>query len=267
MTLAQKTELNEILKLSEEHARNCTIDHYLTNSIYEMQIEKGFLTIAVSSKMVKKAVKLFEVFIKRMYREGFSLTLNCHSHYHCPASAIIVDGEEIPVRLKEKRKLVDRKDDLLGSKQFVPTGVLAIEIYGGTRWNVTRVLEETEDNKWTAIFDSVIPYLYKAAASIKKDRLEREAWYQKMVEEERRRKELEQMVKDRVSLVKNIMQDVRLYEKAGIIRQYCDTASRKGVCSDDKLALAMQFADWIDPTIDYTDEILSEKYKPEDFLQ
>ncbi len=40
MTLAQKTELNEILKLSAEHARNCTIDHYLTNAIYEMQIEK-----------------------------------------------------------------------------------------------------------------------------------------------------------------------------------------------------------------------------------
>ena len=55
--------------------------------------------------------------------------------------------------------------------------------------------------------------------------------------------------------------------QAGIIRQYCDTASLKGVYSDEKLALALQFADWIDPTIDYTDEILPEKYKPEDFLQ
>ena len=266
MKHADHPELDAILMKSEQHALGCTLDNGLNIRIFERQIEKGYLTLCVSSKMVKKAIQLYEVFIRRMYKEGFSLTLENKSFFHCPASALIVDGEAIPVRVKEKREL---KTIHAGFNQYVPTGVLAIDIYGGIRWNVTKTLVETKDYKWSDVFDGIIPYLHSAAARIKKDRLETEAWQQRMAEEARKEREHEQMIKDRASVVRQIMNDVKLYEKAGIIRRYCTFASQNMAFSDaykEKLSIAMQIADWIDPTIDYTDEILAEKYNVKDFI-
>ena len=266
MKKTNSSELDAILLKSEKHAMTCTIDGWQSYRIYEMQVQQGFLTLCVSSKMVKKAIKLYEVFIKRMFKEGFSLTLDNPSHFHCPPSAIIVDGEAIPVRVKEKRelKLMDG-----GYNQYVPTGVLAIDIYGGTTWKATKTLVETEKCKWREVFENVIPYLRSAAVRIRKDRLETEAWQQKMREAELKRNEHRKMIEDRASVVKQIMKDVWLYEKAEIIRKYCKFAEQKLVCSDaykEKMSVALQIADWIDPTIDYTDEILAERYKVEDFL-
>ena len=260
------SELNAILMKSEQHALTCTIDYGISKGIYRRQVQKGYLTLSVSSTMVKKAIKLYENFFKRMFKEGFSLSLECRAHFNCPASAVIVDGEEIPVRVKEMREL---KRISVGYNQYVPIGLLAIELYGGTTWKATKTLVETEKYKWSEVIENVIPYLRSAAARIKKDRLETEAWQQRMREEELKRKEHRKMIEDRASVVKQIMKDVWLYEKAEIIRKYCKFAEQKMVCSDaykEKMSVAMQIADWIDPTIDYTDEILAERYKVEDFL-
>ena len=259
-------DFDAILAKSEQHALKDTIDYGFSKGIYHWQVQKGYLTLSVSSKMVKKAIKLYEVFFKRMFKEGFSLTLECQSHFHCPASAVVVDEEEIPVRVKEKRelKLMDGN-----YHQYVPTGVLAIDIYGGTTWKATKTLVETEKCKWSEVIENVIPYLRSAAARIKKDRIATEVWRQKWQEQSRLREEHEKMIRNRASVVKEIMKDVALYEKAEVIRRYSRFAAQKMVCSDayqEKLAIAMAIADWIDPTIDYTDEILAEKYKVEDFL-
>ena len=106
MNAKQEIELQTILRKSETHALTCTIDYGITTAIFRSQIEKGYLTLSVSSKMVKKAIKVFELFIRRMYKEGFSLILNCDTHFHCPASAIVVDGEVIPLRLKGHGNMV-----------------------------------------------------------------------------------------------------------------------------------------------------------------
>ena len=268
MTAKQEYELKTILRKSEIHTSTCTIDSGITTAIFNHQIEKGYLTLSVSSKMVKKAIKVFELFLRRMFKEGFTLMLNCKSHFHCPASAIVVDGEVIPVRLKEKREF---KVEYHGSSrygQYVPTGKLVFEIYGGIRWNATRTLMETEEKKWSDLFEQIIPYLHDAAVRKKKDRLEAEEWSRKWEEQERKRKEHEQMIKDRASIVESIMHDVELYEKAETIRRYCDTAEQLTNSEEDKkrMATARLIADWIDPTTDYVDDILSEKYRVEDFL-
>ena len=268
MTTIKYSELDSILRKSETHALTCTIDHGTTTAIFNRQIEKGFLTIVVSSKMAKKAIKVFELFLRRMYKEGFSLILDCRSHYHCPASAIIVDGEVIPVRLKEKRQLRSVMHGTWRYNEFVPTGVLAIEVYGGTRWDATKVLMEKDGQKWSDVFENIIPYLKSVAKRKKADRIEAEEWNRKMQEKERIRKEHEQRIKDRASVVESIMHDVKLYEKAETIRSFCNIAETHGPSDEDKarIATARQIADWIDPTIDYVDELLSEKYKAEDFL-
>ena len=246
----------------------CTIDSGITSSIFDRQIEKGYLTLSVSSKMVKRAIKAYEFFLKRMFEEGFTLIVDCRAHFHCPASALIVDGEEIPVRVKEKRELRNINQGRLRSREYVPSGVLAIEIYGGTRWGATRVLVETESQKWADVFEDVIPYLHGAAARKRVHRLELEEWHRKIKEDERRREEHEQMIKDRASVVESIIQEVKLYEKAKAIRRYCDIMEQQMGSDEyrDRVATARLIADWIDPTTDYEDEILSDRYDVEDFL-
>ncbi len=266
--ITKQSELAAILKVSETHAMTCTIDSGITTSLVCRQIEKGHLTLSVSSKMVKKAIKVFELFLRRMFKEGFALSLDCRAHYHCPASAIIVDGEEIPVRLKEKRRLEFEYHGTWRYGQYVPTGILAFDIYGGTRWDATKVLMESEERKWDDVFDDIIPYLHRAAVRIKANRIATEEWHRKMEEEERRRREHEKIITDRASVVKAIMHDVKLYEKAETIRRYCNIAEPH-LSSDgyrEKIAIARQIADWIDPTTDYVDIILSERYNAEDFL-
>ena len=183
------SELNGILIKSEAHAMRCTIDRGITYRVFEEQIQKGYLTVSATTKMVKKAISLFGLFLRRMYKEGFTLFLECREFYHCPASAIIVDGEIIPIRVKEKHAFVMINSGSRKHKTLVPSGKLAIEIYGGTRLNATRTLVKPEGGKWEVIIDDVIPYLHEAASRIRKERLLREEWRRKNDEAERIRKE------------------------------------------------------------------------------
>lgn len=268
MELIKHSDLEAVLQRSEAHALKCTIDNGMTSCIFRVQIEKGYITMAVSSKMVKKAIRALDIFLRRMYREGFSLIVDCNSHYHSPASAIIVDREVIPIRMKEKQRLEDASHGTWHYKRYVPTGVLALEIYGGTKDEPTKVLMETNDSSWDVVSEDIIPYLRKAAKQIRENRLEVEEQQRKWQEEERKRKEHLQMIMDRASAVKSIMHDVFLYEKAEVIRRYCNLAETL-ITSDeykDKVAAARRIADWLDPTNSYVDEILSEKYRAEDFL-
>ena len=263
------SELKSVLKRSEEHALTCTIDYGTSLGIYRRQIAKGFLTLAVSSKMMKQAIKVLDVFLQRMYKEGFSLVLDCDTHIHCPASALVIDGELIPIRLKEKRAVQFDYSGNWKYSRYVPTGVLALEIYGGTSSNFTKVLEETKSQKWEDCFERIIPYLHAAAKRIKADRLETEAWRRRMEEQRRIRKEHEQEITGRATVVKSIMKDIQFFEKAETIRHYCDIAANsvKSEAFKAKIEVARQIADWIDPTIDYVDEILAERYSIEDFLK
>ena len=268
MNTYPQSQLSAILKKSEAHAMKWSIDWGTSGRIVGEQTRKGYLTISATSKVVKKAIALYEVFLNRMFKEGFSLTLDCDKFYHMPASAIIVDGEMIPIRIKETHVLITRMEDNQVRRDFPPTGELAIEIYGGTGHNPTKILKETKTSTWEEVIENVIPYLHKAAAIIRTDRLKWEEWRRRMDEAERQRKEHEQAIDERFSMVKSILEDMWMYKRAVAIRKYCDVFEQKAISASylKKIEAARQFADWIDPTIDYEDELLSERYDPKSFL-
>ena len=262
------SELDGILKRSEAHALKCTIDRGITYRTYEEQIKTGYLTISATTKMVKKAIQLFDMFLRRMYKEGFSLILDNTEYYHRPASAIIVDGEKIPVRVKEKHDVKKEGEGILEHKVLVPSGRLVIEIYGGTHWNLSKTLVKPNGSNWKDVIESCIPHLHKAASHIREYRLHFEEQARKREEKERIRKEHEKMIKDKASIVKEVLNDAWLYERAQVIRRYCDFAEQIVDSEEYKemLGIARVVADWIDPTTDYEDELLSEMFDPEDFL-
>ena len=262
------SELSIILKKSEAHASRCTIDHGTSSSIYRTQTQKGYLTLSVSSKMLKQAITVFEMFLKRMFMEGFSLTLDYDEHFSCPASALIVNGEMIPVRVKEKFSYTTTYEYHRAWRESSPSGILALEIYGGTTGKLTKTLTERKDASWEVLFDDVIPYLRNAAERRKVARLEYEDWRRRMDAEIQERKAFEQKVRDRAAIAKSIVEDILLFERARTMKRYCDIVEQMP-CTDEyreSLAIARSVADWIDPTKDYVDELLSTMYDVEDFL-
>lgn len=246
----------------------CTIDRGITYRVFEEQIQKGYLTVSATTKMVKKAISLYGLFLRRMYKEGFSLILDCDKFYHCPASAIIVDGEIIPIRVKERLNFKMVTEGSWKHKTLTPSGELAIEIYGGARWDATRTLVKPEDGKWEVVIEDVIPYLHKAAGRIRKERLAHEEWRRKNDEAERIRKEHIRAIEDRATIVNDILEDVWLFERAELIKRYCDIAEKLTDSEEyrAKIQIAREVADWINPMSDYEDELLSERYSVTDFL-
>ncbi len=262
------SELGSILKRSEIHAMKCTIDQGITYRVFEEQIETGFLTISATTKMVKKAIKLFEVFLRQMYKEGFSLILDYTEYYHCPASAIIVDGEMIPVRVKEIHDVKTEGSGIWAHKVLIPSGELVIELYGGKYGNLTKTLRKPNGSDWKDVIEGFIPYLHKAASRVREFRLLLEERARERDEAERIRKEHEKKIEDRASIVKAVLSDAWLFERAEVIRRYCDYAVQIVGSEEykEELRIAREIADWIDPTTDYEDELLSEMFNPEDFL-
>ena len=176
------TELKSILKVSEAHALTCTLERGLSTHLFNRRIAKGYLSISVSEKKVKEAIRVFNIFLRRMFKEGFFLTLECDK-YHRPASALIVNGETIPIRVKEKYTFSEYRDRF-GDRRREATlsGVLMLEIYGGEWWHSTKSLCATNNSSWEDLFNGIIPYLLKASNSIKELRLRYE-------EQARKRKE------------------------------------------------------------------------------
>ena len=52
------------------------------------------------------------------------------------------------------------------------------------------------------------------------------------------------------------------------MRKFCDIAAQRSQSEEYKQAIdvARSVANWIDPTTDYVDEILAERYKATDFM-
>ena len=268
MSEIKLSELSTILKKSEVHASKCTIDHGTSYGIYRIQTQKGYLTLSVSSKMLKQAIKIFELFLKRMFKEGFTLVLDYDDHSSCPASAIVVNGEMIPVRVKEKFAFTTVYEYGRAWRQSEPSGILVLEIYGGTTGKLTKTLCNNKDTSWEALFNDVIPYLRNTAERIRIARLEFEEWRKRMDEALQERKAREQIVKDRAAAAKSIIEDIRLYNRAETMRRYCDMVEQMECTNEyrELLTIARSVANWIDPTTEYVDEILSSKYTVEDFL-
>ena len=153
-------------------------------------------------------------------------------------------------------------------KDLIPTGQLAIEIYGGTNWSATKTLKKPETSTWEEVIEKVIPYLHSAAKRIRDARLKHEEWRRKMDEAEKIRKEHEQAIEERALLAKSILDDIWLYSRAETIRKYCRMAEQKHPSTSylKKIEIARQIADWLDPTTDYEDELLSERYDATSFL-
>ena len=265
-TIHTKDQLKIALKSSETHARGCAFDTFNCKSRFQEQIEPGYLSISTSPRRVKKAIKVYKIFLTRMLQEGFYISME-HGDYHTPASAIMVDGESFPVRVRETFCITPAKSSF-ETRTSKPSGKLVLEIYHGFCSKPSKVISATSDAEWAEKANAIIPYLRALVEQWKIQRIEDEPWERQEEEEERKREEKEKIISERAEKALSVLEDIRLFERAELMRKYCDIAMARASSEEYKetLTIARSVADWIDPTLDYEDEILAEKYDAEDFI-
>jgi len=261
-------QLKIALKSSETHARTCTVHHYNTPSNYRKQIEPGFFAISVSQKMVKMAVKVLEIFLTRLIHQGVSIDLASPGSYGCPASALVLERDHYPMRIKELYAYQEVKDKYRTSPEKRPTGRLVIEIYRSSRYRPAKTITANNEEEWSEKADRVILYMKAKIEEYNAHKAEYELWQRQREEEERIRQEKERILRERANIAKGVLEDIRLFERAETLRKYCDIADQRSTSEEYKkaIAIARSVADWIDPTTDYTDPILSQRYSASDFI-
>lgn len=249
--------LPALLKRSEKHALEWGIERGAGNQYYHRQIEDGFLSMSVSSKTVKRAMRILEQVISRFYEAGFALTVE-RNRYSTPASAVIIDGEVAPFRIREIQVSHPNRKDNYPSRILVPTGKLVLELYAGYfELKPSKLFADTEYTKIEDKIDDIVPYLNTAIRELKQIHYREEEQRIQRAEEARKQKEYKQSLEARANQVMSILKDIRLYERARIIQDYCDKVEPhvKSETYLKKIELARLYADWINPTVDYVDEL------------
>lgn len=260
--------LPALLKRSEKHALEWSIERGSGNQYYHFQIERGYLSMSVSSKTIKRAIRVLEQVITKFYEAGYALTVE-RNRYSTPASAVLFDGEVVPFRIREIQVSQINRRDNYPSRVLVPTGKLVLELYAGYfELKPSKLFADTDYTKLEDKIDDIVPYLKGAIFELKRIHQEEDERRIQQEKERRLREEHERMIRARAAQVKSILQDIFLYEKAKVIQEYCDmveplTKSEKYLA---KIQIAREVADWINPLSDYEDELLSESYSVTDFL-
>lgn len=267
-TIHTQEQLKIALKISETHARTYSRNSHNTPFNLRRQNEPGYLTISVSPKMVKRAIKVYEIILNRMIQEGYSVDLERQVSSRSPSSAIVVDGEAFCIRVKEKHAYKPKSGGIWTSQTSVPTGVLTLEVYGIGRCKPAKVLTARNDAEWEMKANEIIPYLKAASEHSKIRSIESEKYWKQREKEERIQKEKVRIRQERAEKARSIIEDIRLFERAETMRKFCDIASQRTQSEEYKQALevARSIADWIDPTTDYIDPILAEKYDVSYFM-
>lgn len=267
-TIHTREQLKIALSSSEKHARAWPIKGYNFGSLLAEQVRPGFFAISVSEKMVKKAVQILSVFLERMLQAGLSLTLDGYHCYHGPASAIVLDDDHFPFRIREKLEFTTTRGSLGISRISKPSGILVLELHCGSEHKPSRTITITDDKALLAWADDLVPYMKKVAQENNEWRIANEPIERQKEEEERLRQEKIRLCQERAQRAKSILEDIRLFERAEMMRKYCDIAEQRTNSEDYKqtLDIARRVADWIDPTTDYVDDILAERYDATDFV-
>lgn len=261
-------QLKVALKISETHARTYAIEHYNTPFNYRRQNEPGYLAISASPKKVKKAIKILGSFLTRLIQQGVTINLARPGSRLCPSSSLVMDGLYFPLRIKEVFTTQEVKSKHITFTQKLPTGRFVIEIYKDSYHRPAKTITTQNEEEWPDKASDVIPFLKDVVAQSKAHEAENELWRKQQEENEKRRKEKESILRERVEIAKAVVEDIRLFERAEIMRKFCDNAEQRSPSEEYKkvIAIARSVAEWIDPTTDYTDTILAEKYRATDFI-
>ena len=224
---------------------------------------KDHLHIIASNDSLDRALRIFVTIIKLLQFRGHSLMIENNETY------AIVNEEKIKILISERRKQVNsttKETDFCGELRFI--------ISWGWNFYNKQEFKDTSTIKVEDRIVSIIARLEIVSKEIKERREADELARLRRQEEERRKEERKKLEEIEVKKLKSLIHDMNLYHAANAIRNYIDIVEQNSIAggyqseeNQQLLEWARKKADWLDPTSEYQDDLLSNNYSPYDFIK
>lgn len=255
---------------TKEYFRGEKNNKYLDKNPYKSKI-KAPLNISVQSDSLDRALRIYTTIIHLLQLRGHQIVAEDRWHTYA-----IVNEEQIPLQLSEKNKQIANTESNYPKYLTVPSGKLKFEIPRSSYFRLNPVcVEDTTNMKIEEKILNIIAKIEYEAISIKeeKEKMERLRHQQ---EEERKRRELEEQKKREIEEKrKNELKELNMaffsaecYSLANILRSYLERyksfLTEKEIIdeeAEEKLCWLRGKIDWLDPFIEYDDELLTENDK------
>nr|WP_315203724.1 hypothetical protein [uncultured Flavobacterium sp.] len=220
-----------------------------------MSTSSGIVSISVAPKNINRALRILDKIIKLLKLRGQNVIVKENT------TCVIVKGEEIKIRLREKLKRVITKHEKYSwnNTEYITTDILSFKIdeYPEKEFNDTnnQILEEQ--------LPKILTKLELVSVKIKKDREERE----NRQREYRKIREAEEEIKRRktteIENFKKLLDNSEKWKKAVDMRNYikqieANAIKQKNLSEElsSWIKWAFDKADWFDPLTDKKDDIL-----------
>jgi len=171
---------------------------------------------------------------------------------------ILIDGIYIDFDLREAAKRIPATTPY-GTSDYIPTGELIFKIgkYSGEKeWRDGKV-------KIEALLAKIVAKLEIYAEEEKKRNEASRLWRLQFDEEQRLKSEIKKRKEDEIAKFNKLLALSEQYNKAQLIRQYVEVEKQKAIKENilnaekqEWINWANDKADWYDPTIDKSDDIL-----------
>ena len=261
---------NPLIIDTKEFFRGNLNGKYLKKNPYKSKILSP-LNIHVEPENLDRALRIYSTIIRVLELRGHQIVAK--DVYNTFA---IVNEEQIPIQLYEKTKQIPNTETTYSKFIIVPSGRLKFVIPRKRLFHDTPIcIEDTPTIKLEEKIIDIVAKIEIEAISIKEDREKLEG-VRRQREEERKRKELEEQKKREIEekrekerkLLKAAFISAECYSWANILRAYVEKyesfLNEKETINDEdkeKLHWLKRKIKWLDPFIEYDDELLTEKDK------
>jgi len=218
------------------------------------------LNITVSPENLSRALLFMDAFIKLLKARGHNIIVEGRF------TSVIVGGEKIEIRLREKNKRIEvnpEEEHSLYRYRTESSGLLCFSLQG--RFS-------HQNKEWVDGKQKIEVMLSQILAKLELESKERKE-YQDRLEADQAKREEEKQIKEELQSRKNkeladfkglLIKAQRLHQ-ANVIRTYIDQVESKAI-KEEKMTEELQNwidwsrkkADWIDPQIEGADELLSD---------
>ena len=261
---------NPLIIDTKEYYRGNKNSKYLGKNPYKSKIQSP-LNIHVEPENLDRALRIFSTIMRILELRGHQIVAKDINN-----TFVIVNEEEIPIQLYEKAKQIPNTETTYSKFIIVPSGRLKFVILRKRLFHDTPIyIEDTPTIKLEEKIIDIVAKIEIEAISIKEDREKLES-LRRQQEDERKRRELKEQKKREIEekrekerkQLKAAFISAECYSWANILRAYVEQyesfLNEKETINDEdkeKLHWLKRKIKWLDPFIEYDDELLTEKDK------
>ena len=222
----------------------------------------GIISISVAPKNCNRALRIMDKIIKLLKQRGHDIIVDHNT------TQVVIRDEKIKIRLREKLKRITIPNPkyIWDNTEYVPTGILSFKIDEYPE----KEFSDTNNQTLEEQIPKILTKLELVSDKIKRDNEEREKWHQEYL----RKREIEEAIKKRhtneIENFKKLLEDSERWKKATDLRNFIKELESNAIKENklsEELANWIKWsndkADWFDPLVNKTDDLLTEKDKQE----